>query len=88
MRRRREAGRQLRRHDPAQAERRNAISVEMWRQIPDSEAWVELPGTVSRTPYWLTAQNPIADHDVGGVGGSVHHERPDVSGHEKQGHGQ
>ena len=34
----------------------------MWRRIPDSEAWVELSETISKTPYWLTAENPIADH--------------------------
>ncbi len=34
----------------------------MWRQIPDSQPWVELPHAISKTPYWLTAENPIADH--------------------------
>ena len=34
----------------------------IWRQIPDSESWVELPESISPTPYWLTAQNPIRDH--------------------------
>lgn len=50
----------------------------MWRQIRDSEPWVELPGTISRTPYWLTAENPIADHPWATNRGAALPEREEV----------
>ena len=34
----------------------------IWREIPDSQAWVTLDQKISRTPYWLTARNPLQNH--------------------------
>ena len=34
----------------------------MWRQIPESLAWVRLDAKISRTPYWLSAENPLENH--------------------------
>ena len=34
----------------------------MWREIPDSHSWVTLDKKPSRTPYWLTAPNPLQNH--------------------------
>ena len=34
----------------------------MWRQIPESMAWVQLDENISHTPYWLSAENPLENH--------------------------
>ncbi len=33
-----------------------------WRLIPDSLSWVQIDENLSRTPYWLTADNPLENH--------------------------
>ena len=39
----------------------------MWREIPDSQPWVTVERKVSRTPYWLTARNPLLNHPWAGT---------------------
>ena len=34
----------------------------MWREIPQSLPWVTFDKTISHTPYWLTAENPLENH--------------------------
>ena len=34
----------------------------MWRKIPESLSWVGIDPQVSKTPYWLTAPNPLENH--------------------------
>ena len=38
-----------------------ALAV-MWRDIPESSSWVTVDRSISSTPYWLTATNPLEDH--------------------------
>ena len=33
-----------------------------WRRVPDSLSWVQIDENLSRTPYWLTADNPLENH--------------------------
>ena len=33
-----------------------------WRLVPESLSWVRIDKHLSRTPYWLTADNPLENH--------------------------
>ena len=36
-----------------------------WRLVPESLSWVRIDEHLSRTPYWLTADNPLENHPWG-----------------------